>query len=205
MVYFPFKNSNYQIASGNTFWNVLFNLGNYGEFLTYRILEKSGETKLLCNLYIPKKNGKTAEIDVLSINKKGIFVHESKNYSGWIFGDEKNKNWTQCLKGGKKYKFYNPILQNKGHILAIESFLENKYSNCFLSYIVFSNRCELKKINYTSKHVRVINRYHLKRTLKKDNNSLPDVLSPDDIQSIYEKLKVHTLVTQSIKEKHLLG
>ncbi|MBD8948316.1 MAG: NERD domain-containing protein, partial [Blautia obeum] len=33
-------------------------------------------------------------------------------YSGWIFGNEKSKNWCETLKG-KKYFFYNPIKQNK--------------------------------------------------------------------------------------------
>ncbi|NLK22184.1 MAG: NERD domain-containing protein [Epulopiscium sp.] len=26
-----------------------------------------------------------------------MYVFESKNYSGWIFGNEKDKNWTQML------------------------------------------------------------------------------------------------------------
>lgn len=40
---------------------------------------------MLRNIYVPY-NGKTSEIDVLMIREKGIFVFESKNYSGWIFG-----------------------------------------------------------------------------------------------------------------------
>jgi len=27
--------------------------------------------------------------------------------------------WTQSFGGGKKYKFYNPLLQNQGHISAV--------------------------------------------------------------------------------------
>ena len=50
--------------------------------------------KVLRNVYIPKDNNETSEIDVLFITQKGIFVIESKNYSGWIFGSEKQYKWT---------------------------------------------------------------------------------------------------------------
>ena len=48
--------------------------------------------KVLRNVYIPKDNNETSEI--LFITQKGIFVIESKNYSGWIFGSEKQYKWT---------------------------------------------------------------------------------------------------------------
>ena len=45
-----------------------------------RLLGRDG--KILRNVYVPKENGETSEIDVLYITQKGIFVIESKNYSG---------------------------------------------------------------------------------------------------------------------------
>ena len=33
--------------------------------------------------------------------QKSIFVLESKNYSGWIFGRAEQQKWTQCLRGGE--------------------------------------------------------------------------------------------------------
>ena len=66
-------------------------IGRYGEALTARELKLvdlfGRKGKILRNVYIPKDNGETSEIDVLYITQKGIFVIESKNYSGWIFGD----------------------------------------------------------------------------------------------------------------------
>ena len=92
------------------------NVGQYGEYLTeYALLSRSmeGYYVVLKNLYLPMK-GKTTEIDLLMIHEKGIFVFESKNYSGWIFGNEKYKMWTQTLPQGKgrpskKEKFLNLI------------------------------------------------------------------------------------------------
>ena len=71
---------------------------------------------MIKNLYLPKDNGETSEIDVIFITQKGIFVFESKNYSGWIFGDDKGKNWTAMLPNKQKNYFYNPIKQNKTHL-----------------------------------------------------------------------------------------
>ena len=69
-------------------------IGTYGEKLTIFDLEllkvKGYNGNILHNLYIPYNNGKTSEIDILFITKKGIFVIESKNYSGWIYGSEKD-------------------------------------------------------------------------------------------------------------------
>jgi hypothetical protein len=83
--------------------STIFDKGRNGEYQIYKRLrnhENKGG-KFLFNCYLPKENGETTEIDVLLINKNGIFVFESKNYSGWIFGDEKSKNWTQTLPQGR--------------------------------------------------------------------------------------------------------
>ncbi|MGD1820087.1 MAG: NERD domain-containing protein, partial [Pleomorphochaeta sp.] len=163
-----------------------------------RKFEKAGETHILTNVYLPKRNGETTEVDLLCINKKGIFVFESKNYSGWIFGNEKYKMWTQSLKGGKKYKFFNPIMQNKSHISAINNYLQNKYNDSFISYIIFSNRCELKKISVYNKDVYVINRYSLKKHLFITKQEMADRFSDALIQDIYNQLKIKTLVSDDV-------
>ena len=73
------------------------NTGQFGEFATEFALTNDnldGELVVLKNLYVPLQ-GKTTEIDLLMIHEKGIFVFESKNYSGWIFGSSDQLNWTQ--------------------------------------------------------------------------------------------------------------
>lgn len=162
--YIKFKGSNYKNDSGNTFLQTVFNVGNNGEYLTYTELERlNGYNKLMTNIYIPKKDQTTTEIDLMMISETGIYVFESKNYSGWIFGDENQKNWTQTLENKKKNKFFNPIWQNNGHINALKSALEFENKDIFKSYIIFSKRCTLKKINVTSKNIKVIKRNNLLR------------------------------------------
>ena len=59
-----------------------------------------GTKRYLFNLYLPKDDGGTTEIDVVFLHDSGMYVFESKNYSGWIFGTETQKNWTQTLPMG---------------------------------------------------------------------------------------------------------
>lgn len=72
------------------------------------------------DLYIQKPNGEYTQVDVAVATKAGIIVFEVKDYSGWIFGNENQRYWTQLLDYGKeKHRFYNPVMQNAGHIQVI--------------------------------------------------------------------------------------
>ena len=63
------------------------------------------------------------------LHESGLYVIESKNYSGWIFGNEEQDHWTQCLRGKfhttQKHSFYNPLLQNETHICALMELLKD--------------------------------------------------------------------------------
>lgn len=80
------------------------------------------EDQILRNVYIPTKDGKTTEIDLMAVSKKEIFVFECKNYGGNIYGDARRKNWIQYI-GKKKSYFYNPLLQNKVHCEKLKEYL----------------------------------------------------------------------------------
>ncbi len=202
-LYLKYRNSNYKLVSGNSFFKTIFDKGNYGEFLTFTKLEKlSDQNKLLTNLYIPRDDGTTTEVDLVMISPTGIYVFESKNYSGWIFGDEKNKNWTQTLENGQKNRFYNPIWQNKAHINALEAVL-NLNDDAFKSYIIFSERCTLKKINVTSPNVKVIKRDQLIKTIKKDIKDSPELLTPEEVNQIYLSLQKYANVDEVVKQEHI--
>lgn len=202
--YIKYRGSDYKVASGNSFFKTVLNKGNYGEFLTFSYLEKlDGHNKLMTNLYLPKKDGSTTEIDLIMLSETGIYVFESKNYSGWIFGDEKNKNWTQTLQNKQKNRFYNPIWQNKGHISALKSVVEIDKDDFYKSYIIFSERCTLKKINVTSTNVKVIKRNRLIRTIKKNIDSSRELLTKEEVNQLYIKLLEFTCVDETIKKTHI--
>lgn len=77
---------------------------------------------LLKNVTLPFEDG-TTQIDHILIDSKGIFVIETKDYEGWLFGDEHARQWTQVLYGQKR-KFQNPLHQNHRHVRAIRCWLD---------------------------------------------------------------------------------
>lgn len=90
-------------------------------------------------------NGYTTQIDHLILSIYGIFVIETKNYKGWIFGNEKSKYWTQVIYK-EKNKFYNPILQNWKHINFLKRLSPELKSVKYFPIIVFTGSGELKNI-----------------------------------------------------------
>lgn len=202
--YFKFKGSKYKDVSGNTYFRTIFDKGNNGEFLTFAYLEKlDGYHRLMTNLYLPKNDGTTTEVDLIMLSETGVYVFESKNYSGWIFGDEGSKNWTQTLNSRQKKRFFNPIWQNSAHINALKAAIGNGDNKLYKSYIIFSQRCTLKKINVTSQHVKVIKRNELMKTIKKDIMSSEKILTPREIDQIYTKLLQYAQVDEVTKQSHI--
>ena len=203
-----YKESSYYQITKLPYLSVRYNAGRYGEYLIYKNLKhmESDGSKFLFNLYIPKGNGEAAEIDVLMICPKGIFVFESKNFSGWIFGNENHKNWHQTLPAGRgkshKEAFYNPIMQNRSHIKHLKVLLGEQLP--FHSIIIFSDRCTLKDIQITSNDVGVINRHHISPVVSSICNQIPFVLlSEQAISGIYQKLYSFTQVDEAIKAHHV--
>jgi restriction system protein len=86
--------------------------------------------------------GDTTQIDHIVVSKFGIFVIETKNYSGWIFGNEKHATWTQSIYG-KTYRFQNPLRQNYKHLKALEITLNVSFDK-LKPVIVFVGKSEFK-------------------------------------------------------------
>ncbi len=105
-------------------------LGEAGERWLYRSLLEVGfsEEQIFRNVYIPavdkfgKYNGKTTEIDVLALSKKGILIFEHKALSGNIYGDGEKEQWIQYL-ADKKYFFRSPVEQNRYHKKCLKKYI----------------------------------------------------------------------------------
>lgn len=179
--------------------------GRHGEKLTAKSLkwvDRFGRKgRILRNVYVPKANGETSEIDVMYICQKGIFVIESKNYSGWIFGDEDGQYWTMMLPNRQKNRFYNPIKQNRTHIKWLRQYVGETVP--LFSIIAFSERCELKKVTVASEDVKVIKRDYLYGTVRRIWDSSADVLTDDEVEKLHEKLEELTHVDEATKEAHI--
>ena len=162
--------------------------------------------KVLRNIYIPKDNGETSEIDLIYITKKGIFVIESKNYSGYVFGSEDNQYWTITLNAGNgrstKTKLYNPIKQNRTHIKWLANYLND--DTPLLSAIVFSDRCKFKGLDFdNTNELFVCHRQDLTIAIGKRWFKLPDSLSEEKVEEIFNKLEPLTNADAATKKQHI--
>lgn len=126
------------------------------------------------------KNGKnnTAQIDIVVATKVGLIVFEVKDYSGWIFGKGKENKWTQSLKCNyrykrynyknercKKYRFYNPVLQNESHIKVLQKQSKQFKNLPFYSVVVFDGDCELRDVSFIPEGTFVIKPHRLSDVL----------------------------------------
>lgn len=180
------------------------NVGQFGEFSTEFALTNGnldGGLVVLKNIYVPYR-GKTSEIDLLMIHEKGIFVFESKNYSGWIFGSTDQLNWTQSLQNGEKHRFYNPIRQNQTHIKALSEYL-NMPTSSFTSYIVFSERCSLKSVPEDTDQVVIVRRPDMLKKLRSQLRSSANMYSPEEMLQLVQKLQPLTNKSEAEKQQHI--
>lgn len=203
-----FKETDYYKCTKKPWLSTFFlGKGSKGEYLTYKYLKSiQGHKRFLFNCYVPKENDETTEIDVIMIHETGIHVFESKNYSGWIFGNESSYKWTQVLPKGRgrseKSHFLNPIIQNKGHIKWLKSLL-NEDSIPFFSYIVFSERCALKDVTINSLDQKVINRYSINKAVNSTIDSNLLTLTDEKIDSLFNQLYPLTQADAELISKHI--
>lgn len=102
----------------------------------------SKEYHVINDIYLPLRDGSTVQIDHVVVSRYGIFVVETKAYSGWIFGGGGSKEWTQILYGTKK-RFQNPLRQNYKHKCALADCL-GLSRNMFKDVVVFTGDCTFK-------------------------------------------------------------
>ncbi|MGP9688080.1 NERD domain-containing protein [Psychrobacter sp. AOP22-C1-C5] len=136
----------------------------------------------LNNITLPLANGGSTQIDHVIVSVYGIFVIETKNYKGWIYGKETQRQWTQAFPNGSKFKFQNPLRQNYLHIKTLSNLLELEMSY-FHSMIAFIGECELKTRNELPEHVLTSGMAsYIKR--KQDK-----ILTEEEVKSIVEQIE----------------
>lgn len=204
--YLKYRNSSYYEITQNSYFDVVLDSGKVGEYNVSKELQSFNyrNCKVLYNIYIPIAENKWTEIDILLITPIGLIVIESKNFIGWIFGNEIQKYWTQTHKGSygscRKEHFYNPIRQNNFHIINLRNHL--KLNVKFYSIIAFSDNCTLKKVQYSSKNVHVVYRNQVKNTIESLFTN-QECLNIEQIQSIYNKLLPYSNPSNYVKLQHI--
>ena len=100
-----------------------------------KLAKKYGGT-VFNDVTIQGENDKTSQIDHIYVCNYGVFVVETKNYAGRIYGTEGQLEWMQVLMYGKtKNKLYNPVKQNQTHIYRLKELLNSDVN--FVLVVVF--------------------------------------------------------------------
>lgn len=139
----------------------------------------------------------SSQIDHLIVSPYGIFVIETKNYKGWIFGNEKSEYWKQVIYDYKS-KFRNPTKQNWAHIFALRELLINFTDIFYHPIVVFAGSAELKGI---TSNMPVIYEEQLTETIIQ--KSINPHLTKDQIVEIVQLLSTFTKQEKKFKKNHI--
>lgn len=155
--------------------------GYFGEKSVAFFLSGLDESKYkVINNIMLQVGNKTTQIDHVVVSNYGIFVIETKNYKGWITGNEFDEYWKQTIYK-RKEKLYNPIKQNYGHIQALKEVLGDLPDVNYISVIAFTTKADLK---VTAK-IDVVYTVNLAKTIKKYAN---ETITDSVKEQIYAKL-----------------
>lgn len=125
---------------------VVVDKGDFGEYVVAKTLgdTEPGRQYVINNFCFSVK-GNTCQIDHILINSAGIWVIETKNMSGKIYGKEEDGYWRQVLGYGNTVnKFYNPKKQNATHIYRLKYILGNKH--IFHNVVCFLDGADLSEV-----------------------------------------------------------
>ncbi len=156
--------------------------GRFGEALVKLMLGKDepGKKHVINNVTVVV-DGKSSQIDHVAVNDRGVFCVETKNYSGRIYGEAEQQQWTQVLAYGKtKNKIYNPVKQNWTHVKRLEALLNKDLP--IYSVVVFaqSNTRYIKANN-------VVGLWEVRTFLNKTGKE--GALFPEQIDAVAEEIK----------------
>lgn len=156
-------------------------------FSTKWLLDKA-QYHLIKDVTLPTENG-TTQIDHIIVSVFGVFVVETKNIRGWIFGNSNQGTWTQKIYR-HTHKFQNPLRQNYKHVKTLQTILELNNEQIH-SVIVFIGDSVFKtdmpdNVTYGGDYARYI------------KSKTTPVLSKEKVNEIIQKIETERL-TSSLK------
>lgn len=202
------------IKEAKGFWASLFTpkyssqaeaIGDYGEKRVSAFLEDLGcEEYRVYNDLLIRDGSYTTQVDHIIISRYGVFVLETKNVHGKVYGGDNAEFWKQYLPstGYKRYGFTqehqlrNPIWQNEGHIKTLRKLV---FGNDVPLYgvIVFPSDTEI--------HVKasqpVLNMYNIVPYIKQYHDF---VLSAEQM-GLYHRRLLEVITTSDSDRKEHIG
>lgn len=163
--------------------------GRLAERRVKKIIQKFGEDYIsFHDIYLPSTETKSGytQLDHLVISKYGIFVIETKNYSGEIIGDSTQFYWQQRI-GRKVHSFYSPVKQNELHINAIRNLSDIYYLYVpIFSIIAYAESASLRNVRVIEHDIAVTYISRLKRLIRKMDS---EMISSDEVNDIVQQIE----------------
>ena len=155
--------------------------GQFGEWIVIEEIKASlpkDEYYLMNDITLELGRG-TTQIDQILISVYGVFVIETKHMAGWIFGNPRQKFWTQIFPTSK-YRFMNPLRQNRIHIDAVRK-ITGFPGHYFVPLVVFTAQCELKtempeNVLYRSELIDYINEFDTPYMTRQEAREIAEAL-----------------------------
>lgn len=166
------------------------------------IEDKMPNARVIRNAYIPKSDGNDTEIDLIAVSELGIFIIESKNISGKLFGNWQDDQMTLEHPGGKTYKIPNPIKQNTMHYYHLKNILGLK-SEIFRSIVVFGDLCIIDSFKGVPYHAHVTQVSYLIYSMNRLGKKFNTKLEQYQIENIYENLLKVVVKSDEREQKHI--
>jgi restriction system protein len=180
--------------------------GWLGEWLVNRTLAKivdnnTGTSHRFNDVLLATPDG-TTQIDHVLLTNKGLFVIETKNMKGWIFGTANQKRWTQQIYRHKS-SFQNPLHQNYKHTQTLRALLDLD-SSVVHSIVVFVGGVQFKTpmpANVIGRHELSSYIYGVQETVFTPSEllKLSDQLSQGKLESSFTASRNHIKHVREIK------
>lgn len=169
--------------------------GEAGELVVSHFLNKLDKSKYFTvNDITLKNNGFTTQIDHIVVSCYGVFVIETKNWKGSIYGGRWGNDIYHYL-GGVKYTHQNPFKQNIGHIKFLKDVLSSYPNLKYISIVAFGGYSKRKINGDTSIKISEI--------LDTIREYKEEVISEIDRDLVHTKLKRLKIEGDKYKEEHV--
>ncbi|MCW1837929.1 nuclease-related domain-containing protein [Bacillus xiamenensis] len=149
-----------------------------------------------------------SQIDHIVISPHALFVIETKNYQGTIYGGKKRKNW--LING--KFPFMSPLAQNYGHIQAIKRCAKDLIdTSSVVSLISFTKRCTFKvdeELRKVTSNELVIYDIELTEFIQRKSANIrlqkpAPIYSESDRKRLFELLSQANITDDSLRKQHV--
>lgn len=180
--------------------------GDVGEYAVIRQLRRLDDERyfIINDLLFRKSNGATIQIDHIVVSPYGVFVIETKNISGYIYGTEKANQWLRRWKGYSRrgryteneLSFDNPLRQNNIHIDALSDRIGVGMQIPYYSIIAFSPESTLRV--KTDKQ-NVIYWSEIRDYIRQYDTA---IMSIEEAKNIYENIIALNINVQEVRSLH---